>query len=131
MTAAPFPPRILVVEDSAIVALEIEDVLTRAGYVVVGPALSYREAVTLARTERVDFAVLDVNLGPQDQRGGVLIADLLCALGTPFVFLTAYDREALDPRVRAFAHIQKPMRAEDLLKQIDAHLRGTSGRLRV
>ena len=54
--------RVLVVEDEFLVALHLEDLLTELGHQVVGPAGRINEALDLARSCEIDFAVLDVNL---------------------------------------------------------------------
>jgi DNA-binding NarL/FixJ family response regulator len=54
--------RVLVVEDEAIVAIDIADQLIEAGYLVVGPAPSVAKALKLIEEVGCDVAVLDVNL---------------------------------------------------------------------
>ena len=54
--------RVLVVEDEAIVAIDIADQLTEAGFLVVGPAPSVAKALKLIEDVGCDVAVLDVNL---------------------------------------------------------------------
>ena len=46
------PPRVLVVEDEALLALEMESMLLRLGYQVLGPALDLQEALALAKASR-------------------------------------------------------------------------------
>ena len=55
--------RILVVEDEAMIALLIQDLLADLGTTVVGPAARIEEALALARTAEIDLAALDLNLG--------------------------------------------------------------------
>jgi len=54
--------RVLVVEDEAILAIDIATHLTDAGFSVVGPATSVTKALTLIGEVGCDVAVLDVNL---------------------------------------------------------------------
>jgi CheY-like chemotaxis protein len=83
------PPRVLVVEDEALLALELETGLRELGCEVVGPARNLAEAQRLAEAEpRLAAAVLDVNLG-----GGELVfpvADALAARGVPYLLATGY-----------------------------------------
>ncbi|MGA7323566.1 MAG: HWE histidine kinase domain-containing protein [Rhodomicrobium sp.] len=58
-------PRVLVVEDEALVATEIAHVLTGAGFDIIGPARSVPMAVDLLKRLGCDAAVLDINLGRQ------------------------------------------------------------------
>jgi two-component sensor histidine kinase/DNA-binding response OmpR family regulator len=98
--------RVLLVEDEALVAMMIEEILTGLGLCVAGPFGTAAEAMAAAGDEDVDAAILDVNLG------GELIyplADALAARGVPFVFVTGYGAESIDSR---FAHVpilQKPI----------------------
>ncbi len=54
--------RILVAEDDAILAYDMEDLLRNAGADVVGPARMLADALALARSASLSCAVLDVNL---------------------------------------------------------------------
>jgi len=78
--------RVLVVEDEALIALGISEMLTDAEGVPVGPAASIREARQLIRNVAVlDAAVLDVNLAD----GSVTpILEALSARGIPTVIYT-------------------------------------------
>jgi DNA-binding NarL/FixJ family response regulator len=63
-TGAPNPkPKILVVEDEALVALEIEDALRGSDFDVLGPAKSVAQALHLLNESSCDAAVLDIRLG--------------------------------------------------------------------
>jgi CheY-like chemotaxis protein len=81
------PPRgrILVVEDEASVALDIQRVLGEAGYRAVGPAASVEEAVRLMARRAVDAAIVDLQLGGC---AALAIADGLAHRAIPFVWLT-------------------------------------------
>ncbi|HEV8716705.1 MAG TPA: response regulator, partial [Candidatus Binatia bacterium] len=103
--------RILVVEDEAIVALWLADVLAIAGAVVIGPTGSVREALVLAEGEKLDCAVLDYKL-PDGTTAPV--ADLLASRGVPFVFATGYDRRPLDPRYSDRPRVEKVFAPEEL-----------------
>ena len=112
--------RVLVVEDEFVIALEIEDVLLRAGYEMVGPASSAEEAERLAREEPLDVAVLDVGLhGAPAFRA----ADALADRGVPFLFLTGYSPETLPGRFRGRAVLGKPYEAARLPAALAAAIR--------
>jgi CheY-like chemotaxis protein len=55
--------RVLVVEDEFLTAMDIEKMLGDLGIQVVGPASTFQSALYLARSENLDGAILDVNLG--------------------------------------------------------------------
>ena len=57
--------RILVVEDEALIAFEIEEAIRDAGGVVVGPFATVGDAMRLVETEDISAAILDMQLGPE------------------------------------------------------------------
>lgn len=100
--------RVLVVEDEAVVAMELTRVLTAAGAKVVGPAGTIEEALSLLADQPIDRALLDVNLG------GRLITPVAQALARrriPFVYLTGYQ----EPDVDDGPILRKPVATSALL----------------
>jgi CheY-like chemotaxis protein len=83
--------RVLVVEDEAIIAMMLEEMLVELGASVVGPAASIPEACNLIEAQPIDAAVLDVNI--RSERIDP-IAELLRARRVPFVFATGYGASA-------------------------------------
>ena len=107
-------PRVLLVEDEALVAMMIQECLGDFGYQVVGPIATATEAAVRAEDGNFEAAVLDINLGD----GAVYpIADMLAARGVPFVFVTGYDAESVEPRFRNVPILQKPIE-RDVLQRI-------------
>lgn len=101
--------RILVVEDEALVAMLLEDLLADLGCEVVGPAMRLQEGLELARINGIDAAILDINLAGERSYP---IADLLDAKRVPLLFVTGYGhsgRPGREDRV-----LQKPYRAPEL-----------------
>lgn len=78
--------RILIVEDAALLAMELETGLSEAGAEVLGPAYELEEALNLL-DQPLDAAVLDANLNGLSV---LPVADILAARGVPFVFATGY-----------------------------------------
>ena len=66
--------RLLLVEDSLIIALDAEDILTRLGAASVSTAASVIPALELISSSRPDVAMLDINLG---DRNSFAVADTL------------------------------------------------------
>ena len=91
--------QILVVEDEAPIALQLEDMLTELGAAVVGPASRVRQALQLLQEQTVDAAVLDLNIA------GELVYPVAEALETtPKSVLLAGKTPACDvtlPRARS------------------------------
>ncbi len=111
------PDRILVVEDEAIVAMLLEDMLAELGYGVVGLVTRLDRALDLARGAPIDAAVLDVNINGNDTYA---VADALRARAIPFVFATGYGTKELAERFRATPITQKPFHRDDLARALDA-----------
>jgi DNA-binding response OmpR family regulator len=59
---SPKPLRVLVVEDEMLLAMLVEDALVAFGCDVVGPVARVTDGVTLASSERLDGAILDINV---------------------------------------------------------------------
>ncbi|QXQ05039.1 GAF domain-containing protein [Sphingosinicellaceae bacterium] len=109
-------PRILVVEDSALIVMTLEMMFEDLGWDLVGPAISVAEALPLARGEQLDAALLDVNL---DGEPSWPVAAILQSRGVPFAFATGYDaRTALPEEFKGVSVIGKPFRLNDIAEQL-------------
>lgn len=102
--------RILVVEDEALLAMMIEDMLTEAGYEVVGPAPRLEDALELARNAAFDIAILDMNLAGVSS---IPVADVLRSRGIPYVFATGYGSRA-ETGDHDVVTVSKPFTIDDL-----------------
>ena len=109
--------RVLVVEDEAMVAMMLEDMLDDLGCRVVGPAASLAAGLELARSAPLDAAVLDVNLAGEKV---FPIADALSERGVPFVYATGYGRAGLREEDTARPVVQKPYSTQDLARTLRA-----------
>lgn len=103
--------RVLVVEDEAMIALLIQDLLADLGTVVVGPAARIEEALALARTAEIDLAALDLNLGGEPVYP---VAEALAERAIPFVFMTGYGQLGIAEPWRGRPSIAKPFRPSQL-----------------
>lgn len=111
--------RVLLVEDEALVAIMMRDMLTDLGFSVVGPVGDRTTAIAAARQADIEGAVLDLNL-----RGETTypVADELNARGIPFIFLTGYDRGVIDRRYASVPLLQKPVDEQTLQRALAALL---------
>lgn len=107
--------RILLVEDEALVAMMLEDMLHDLGCVVVGPAARVDEAMQLLQGEAIDAAVLDVNLNNETV---IPVAEALAARGVPFVFGTGYARTDILGSFADRPVLHKPYRSGELASAI-------------
>jgi len=108
--------RVLVVEDEAVIAMAVEDMLVDLGCEVVGPAGTLVDAMALAEGEGLDAALLDLNIN-----GGrsYVVADELRRRGVPFAFATGYGDEGIENGGGGTPVLQKPYRQD----QVEAVLR--------
>jgi DNA-binding response OmpR family regulator len=86
--------RILVVEDSFLMAESLCELLVAHGCEIVGPVARLSPALELAAGQAIDGAFLDVNLAGERC---FPIAVLLRHRGVPFVFLTGYAERSVIP----------------------------------
>jgi DNA-binding response OmpR family regulator len=115
---------VLIVEDEALIALELESTLKDAGYEVVGPAASVSAAlVCLGGRHALAGAVLDVNLGEENVFS---VADALSALHVPFLFLTGHSDAVLPTRHEKRPVIRKPYSGTSLLATLATTIRTTN-----
>jgi DNA-binding response OmpR family regulator len=84
--------RVLIVEDEAVLAIDIAEQLTDAGFLVVGPAPSVTKALKLIDEFGCDIAVLDFNLRDETAEP---VARELQSRGISFLFLSGISRERL------------------------------------
>ena len=109
--------RVLLVEDEALVAIDLEMTLEGAGAVVVGPFLRLSQAMdAVARAGPLDVAVLDVVLGRDESYP---LAELLAERGVPFVLHSGHVGSIRAAERYAAAHLcPKPCSPATILRTI-------------
>ena len=114
--------RILVVEDRYMLADDLRRCLEKAGAVVIGPAPTVEQALSLVAGEpELGAAVLDVNLGGE---AVFPVADALIARNIPFVFATGYGEEALQGRYAEVPRCDKPVEIRSVARALAAAIGG-------
>ena len=109
--------RLLLVEDSLIIALDAEDLLVRLGARSVTTENSVDGAMASIEIDPPDFAILDINLGDHDS---VPIANRLEELEIPFMFATGYGEQSqLADRHKARPVLQKPYTLSSLYRRLE------------
>jgi len=104
--------RVLLIEDEAMIALLIEDLLGEIGASVAKTATSVDEAATIVgEATALDMAIFDVNLHGQST---FALADMLFERGIPFVFATGYAADGMPERFSGVPVLQKPFELEQL-----------------
>lgn len=113
---------ILIVEDEAMLALDLSLSMEDAGAEVIGPAYSLSSAMALVSEPdfRADAAILDVDLSGKDV---FPVADKLHAMGIPIIFNTGHgDRKHLSSMFPGAAVCMKPTLVNDLIERLEALL---------
>ncbi len=116
--------KILIVEDEAIIAFDIQRSLTRLGYVVAGVVASGEHAITKVRTEPLDLVIMDIQLdGKMD---GIEAADYIRThYDIPILYLTTYANDHFLNRAKAtgpFGYLLKPFHTKELRIAIEIGL---------
>ncbi len=104
--------KVLVAEDEAVIALDLEVMLREFGCVVLPATPSVAEALALLEAERPDVALVDTTLA---DGSAVPLAKALAAAGIPFAVTTGCDANQLgDPALCAAPYLGKPYGSQDL-----------------
>jgi DNA-binding response OmpR family regulator len=108
----------MIVEDQALLAMELELVLGESGCDVVGCAMDQASAFAIAGREHPDLALIDVNL--LDGMTGPRIARRLVAdHGTAVVFLTANPEQIPEGFAGALGAVSKPFDEQTIRAVVD------------
>ena len=108
----------MIVEDQALLAMELELVLGESGCDVVGCAMDQAGAFAIAAREHPDLALIDVNL--LDGMTGPRIARrLVAAHGTAVVFLTANPEQIPEGFAGALGAVSKPFDEQTIRAVVD------------
>ena len=105
------PPRVLVVEDHVLVAMQMVALVEECGCSAVGPVGSVGDGLAAVRENHLDGAVLDINLGDECVWP---VAELLEQRGVPFIFVTAYTVKELPDHFGNKPLLSKPFRLDAL-----------------
>ena len=118
------PYRILIVEDEAIVAMDIADRLSAMGYRIVDQTANGRDALKLAEKEHPDLVMMDVQI-QGDMDGIATATEIRRQFHVPVIFLTAYAEDATLDRAKLaepFGYILKPFTDRELKSTIETAL---------
>lgn len=106
--------RVLLVEDEALVAMDLQRTLEAVGALVIGPIATLPKAEAASQTETLDAAVLDIDLRGRDVFPA---ADRLADRGIPFLFHTGHGRRYdLAGRYPGVLVVKKPADPDHLVR---------------
>jgi AmiR/NasT family two-component response regulator len=117
--------RVIVADDESIIRMDLREMLTNLGYLVVGEVGDSRSAVNLAREVRPDVVIMDIKF-EGDEFDGIDAARVLTEEKiAPVLLLTAYSQRELVVRAReagVVGYLVKPFREADLVPAIEVAL---------
>lgn len=112
--------KVLVVEDEALIRMDLAEMLTEEGYVVAGEAGDGEQALELARRLHPDLVIMDIKMPKVD--GIAAAAAIVDERIAPVVMLTAFSQRDLIERARdagAMAYLVKPFQRHELVPAIE------------
>jgi DNA-binding response OmpR family regulator len=107
-------PRVLIIEDTMLIAMLLEELVRECGCEVVGPVLDIESARRAVARHDYDAVLLDIGL---DAGKSFDIADVLLERNVPFAFVTAYHN-VLEPRHQRVPIVTKPFRTVALMNTV-------------
>lgn len=115
--------RIIMADDESIIRMDLREMLSNLGYLVIGEVGDGRSAVNLARELRPDLVIMDIKMPDMD---GIEAAKILTEERiAPVLLLTAYSQRELVNRAReagVVGYLVKPFRESDLAPAIEVAL---------
>jgi AmiR/NasT family two-component response regulator len=112
--------RVIIADDESIIRMDLREMLTNLGYLVIGEVGDGRSAVNLARELRPDVVVMDIKMPDMD---GIDAAKVLTEERVaPVLLLTAYSQQELIERAKdagVVGYLVKPFRESDLAPAIE------------
>jgi AmiR/NasT family two-component response regulator len=115
--------RVIIADDEAIVRMDLREMLTHLGYLVVGEVGDGRSAVNLARELKPDVVIMDIRMPDMD---GIEAARILTQEAiAPVLLLSAYSQPDLVARAReagVAGYLVKPFQESDLAPAIEVVL---------
>ena len=115
--------RVIIADDESLIRMDLREMLTNQGYLVVGEVADGRSAVNQARELRPDIIIMDIKMPDMD---GIEAAKTLTEERiAPVVLLSAYSQRDLVQRAReagVVAYLVKPYREEELAPAIEVAL---------
>ena len=115
--------KILVVDDEAIITMQLEERLTAMGYTVAGMASSGEDAIEKARRLTPDLVLMDIVM--PGKLNGIEAAKTIAELEIPVVFVTSYADDAIIEKakqVRPYGYIVKPFNELEIKAAIEVAL---------
>jgi CheY-like chemotaxis protein len=107
--------RILIVEDEAVIALELAALLRDEGAEIVGIAQTVTSALDFVRLNHISCSLLDIYLHGETSYP---VADALSERRLPFAFLTGYTDPIVPARHRSRPVLKKPFIPMEIIETV-------------
>jgi response regulator NasT len=117
--------RVIIADDESIIRMDLREMLSNLGYLVVGEVGDGRSAVNLAQELKPDVVVMDIKFEGDDFDGIDAARMLTEEKIAPVLLLTAYSQRELVARAReagVVGYLVKPFREADLVPAIEVAL---------
>ncbi len=114
--------RIIIADDESLILMDLREMLTNLGYLVVGEAMDPKSAVNMARELRPDLVIMDIKFEGQDFDGIDAAKILTEEKIAPVLLLSAYSQKELVQRALEAGvggYLVKPFRESDLPPAIE------------
>ena len=115
---------ILIVEDDAILAMDLQRMVLRLGYTVAGPLASGEDALALLADKSVDLVLMDIELA--GAMNGIAAAEIIHrTVGIPVVFLTGFSQDPLLEQAKIaapYGYLIKPVPERELSATLEMAL---------
>ncbi|MFN2291861.1 MAG: ANTAR domain-containing response regulator [Anaerolineae bacterium] len=117
--------RVIIADDESIIRMDLREMLTNLGYLVVGEVGDGRSAVNLARELKPEIVIMDIKFEGEEFDGIDAARILTEEQIAPVLLLTAYSQRDLVVRAReagVVGYLVKPFREADLVPAIEVAL---------
>jgi len=117
--------RVIIADDESIIRMDLREMLSNLGYLVVGEVGDGRSAVNLARELKPDVVIMDIKFEGEEFDGIDAARILTEERVAPVLLLTAYSQRDLVVRAReagVVGYLVKPFREADLIPAIEVAL---------
>ena len=111
-----FAPRVLIIENDFLIAEMIHDMVRELGYTVTRTVHRLPSALKELSKENFDGAL--VNIGIDEQKHGVELADMLTEMRVPFGFVTGYGHSLAERHAHVPLQKPSPYQLRDLLEKL-------------
>jgi len=115
---------VLIVDDEAIITMQIEEKISAMGHKVVGRASSGEDAIAKARATKPDIVLMDIVM--PGKTNGIAAAKVIRKdLGIPIVFITSYADDKIIAEVKKvnpYGYIVKPFNELELKATVELAL---------